>query len=173
VRGAAGGLGRLARDTGLLKRVLNLLPALVLVAGIAAFAATRLGGSNPAPAPKAAPVDPTAVRVAHLFLSTAVARRNLAAAYDVVAPNLKEGMSLSEWKRGTIPVVPYPTAEAKAQLRASSSFTDSVLFQVTFTPRGGSSAKPAVYQLSERKLQGRWLVDGWTAKSNIGASSSK
>ena len=149
------------------------MPALVLVAGIAAFAATRLGGSNPAPAPKVAPVDPASVHVARLFLATAVARKNLAAAYDIVAPNLKEGMSLAEWKRGTIPVVPYPTAEAKAQLRALSSLTDSVLFQVTFTPRVGSSAKPGVYQLSERKLDGRWLVDGWTAKSSIGASSSK
>jgi hypothetical protein len=173
VRGPARGLGRVARDTRLLRRVLNLLPALVLVAGIAAFAATRLGGSNPAAPPKAAPVDPASVRVGRLFLATAVARRNLAAAYAIVAPDLKEGMSLSEWKRGTIPVVPYPVAEAKAQLRAVSSFTDSVLFQVTFAPRAGSSAKPGVYQLSERKLDGRWLVDGWTAKSNIGASSSK
>jgi hypothetical protein len=150
------------------------VPALVLVAGIAAFAATRLGGSNPAaPAAQAAPVDPASVRVARLFLSTAVVRKNLAAAYGIVAPNLKEGMSLSEWKRGTIPVVPYPVSEAKAQLHALSSFTDSVLFQVTFTPHVGSSAKPAVYQLSEHKLRGRWLVDSWTAKSNIGAPSSK
>jgi hypothetical protein len=164
-------VGRLARNA----RLLNWVPALVLVAGVAAFAATRLGGSgtaSPAP-PRAAPVDPAAVRVAHLFLSTAVARKNLAAAYDLVAPNLKEGMSRQEWEGGTIPVVPYPVAEATVRLKALSSFTDSVLFEVTFTPRVGSSAKPGVYQLSERKLGGRWLVDGWTAKANIGAPSGK
>jgi hypothetical protein len=155
-------------------RLLSLIPAVVLVAGIAAFAATRLGGTSPAPAAaRAAPVDPAAVQVAHVFLSTAVARKNLDAAYEIVAPDLKEGMTPKEWETGTIPVVPYPVAEAKTQLKPLASFTDSALFQVTFTPLPASTAKPGAFVLSERKVGGQWLVDSWTAKSSIGAPSSK
>jgi hypothetical protein len=164
-------MGRLARDS----RLLNWIPALVLVAGVAAYAATRVVGSNPStpPAPKAAPVDPASVRVAREFLATAVARRNLAASYDLVAPALKQDLTLAQWKSGTIPVVPYPVADATTSLKPVSSFTGAVLFRVTLTPRPGSSAKPGLFDLSERKLGGRWLVDGWTSASGIAAPSSK
>lgn len=54
-------------------------------------------------------VDPDARRVAGEFIKTAVARKNLAASYDLVSPELRQGMTRKQWATGEIPVVYYPS----------------------------------------------------------------
>jgi hypothetical protein len=46
--------------------------------------------------------------IAKQFINTAVARKDLNAAYDIVGPSIKQGMSRSEWNTGNIAVVPFP-----------------------------------------------------------------
>src|SRR5207248_1804063 len=71
--------------------------------------------SSTTPAAKNAKVAPSAAafQVARTFLETAVLRKNLDAAYPLVGPNLKGGMSLTQWRKGNIAVVPYPASNAK------------------------------------------------------------
>src|ERR671937_1729345 len=81
---------------------------IVLVAGVAPYAGTRLASGSSAPAPAGSVrLDPKAARVAREFVATAVARRHLARAWELAAPDLKQGMTLAEWNTGTIPVTPY------------------------------------------------------------------
>ena len=65
-----------------------------------------------APAPKAVKLerdDAKAARAAAAkFVATAVLRRNVDDSWDLTAPALKAGFTRERWKRGEIPVVPFP-----------------------------------------------------------------
>src|SRR4051794_12633402 len=63
------------------------------------------------PVPPTIDLDPAAQRVARTFVQTAVARRNLRAAYALAGPQIKQGQSMREWLTGDIAVVPYPVEE--------------------------------------------------------------
>jgi hypothetical protein len=143
--------------------------AAVLVAGIAAFAVTRLDRSSPVPAPphRAAKLTAAELQVAHAFLDTAVARKHLDRAWAIVAPELKDGMSLEEWKKGTIPVVPYPVGEADVTLKPVDSFTDVAQLRVTFVPHAGTKAAAATFLLGLRNVDGHWLASAWQPSSPV------
>ena len=151
------------------------LAAAVLVAGIASFVATRHGGSPSSPPlpHTAAPLTPAARRVAYAFLDTAVARKHLDRGWDVVAPELKQGMSLDEWKTGTIPVVPYPVADASVVLHVVSSFTDTARLHVSFVPKPGAKVAAASFTLGLHNVGGHWLASSWQPSSTIGPQSGK
>jgi hypothetical protein len=135
----------------------------VLVAGIVTYAVTKLSGSEPAAAPphRAAPLAPVERKVAREFIDTAVARKHLDRAWEIVAPELKQDMTLDEWRTGTIPVVPYQVDQAVARLKVVSSFTDAAQLHVNFLPRTGTKAKAASFRLDLRNVDGRWLVSSW------------
>jgi hypothetical protein len=145
------------------------LAAAVLIAGIAAFAVTRHSGpgSTPAPPHRAAPFAAAERNVAHEFVETAVARMQLERAWEIAAPELKQGMSLDRWKTGTIPVVPYPVDQAHPIYHVLNSFTDTARIQVTFTPRVGSKVRAATFALDLRNVDGRWLVSAWQPTSTV------
>lgn len=165
----------------------------MLVIGAAAFLAVFFsrGNSRPAsaglstvssppaastaPAPKKVPASPAALKVARTFLETAVLRKNLDVAYGIVAPNLKGGMSLAQWRRGNIPVPVYPARDAKtAQLVVQSSHPNKLLLQVLLHARQGSGVRPLNFSLGLERVAGksgepaRWLVNYFVAKYAIG-----
>jgi hypothetical protein len=135
----------------------------VLVAGIVAFAVTKLSDSTPAAAPphRAAPLAPAERTVAREFIDSAVARKHLDRAWALAAPELRQDMTLDEWKTGTIPVVPYPVGQAVAQLKLVRSFTDTAQLHVNFLPRAGSKTQAASFRLDLRKVDGKWRVSSW------------
>jgi hypothetical protein len=139
----------------------------VLVAGVVAFAVTRLDRGTATPPHRKAPLEAAERRVALEFVATAVARHDLARAWDLVATELKQGMSRDEWKTGTIPIVPYPVAQARTMIRPLSSFTDTGQLRVTFVPHAGTKARPATFTLELRKQGGRWLVSAWLPTSAV------
>jgi hypothetical protein len=149
--------------------------AAVLAAGVAAFAITKLSDSQAAPAPahRAAPFTQVERSVAREFVSTAVARKQLDRAWQIAAPELKQGMSLAEWKTGTIPVVPYPVSQAVARLRVVDSFTDTAQVAIDFLPRSGTKAQAATFRLGLRKVGGTWLVSSWAPSSAVGPPKGK
>jgi hypothetical protein len=128
----------------------------VLVAGVATFAVSRLDRGEATPRP--APLDPAARRVALEFVHTAVARRDLARAWHLAAPELRGDMTLEEWKTGTIPVVPYPVAKARVLLRTASSFTDEADLDVGMI---GPGSKTGEFRLGLQRIDGHWLVSSW------------
>jgi hypothetical protein len=139
------------------------IAAAVLVAGIVAYAVTRLSDSTPAAAPphRTAPLAAVERKTAIEFIDTAVARKHLDRAWEITAPELKQNMSLAEWETGTIPVVPYPVDQAVAHLKVVSSFTDTAQIQVDFLPRTGTKAQAASFRLGLRNVDGKWLVSSW------------
>ena len=145
----------------------------ILVAGVVAFAVTRLDRGASATARRKAPLEAAERQVALEFVATAVARHDLARAWDIAAPELKQGMSQAEWQTGTIPVVPYPVAQARTVIRPVTSFTDTGQLHVSFVPRAGTHARAATFTLDLRKQGGRWLVSAWLPTSTVTPPSGK
>lgn len=105
------------------------------------------------------------IATARLFVDTAVRRERLDAAYDVVGPGIKQGMSRGEWQTGNIPVVPYPVDVARWKF--DYTYANEIGLQVLLLPRSGSKLRPMVFSLLLRKADrdGPWLVDSWSPRS--------
>jgi hypothetical protein len=140
----------------------------VLVAGVASYAAVHFTGGTKAAVPHVrSKLLPVERRVALEFIDTAVARRHLARAWDLAAPELKQGTTRAEWLAGTMRVVPYPVAEAQVVLTAVNSFTDRARLNVSFLPRPDTKATPQTFTLDLRNMDGRWLVSGWAPSATV------
>jgi hypothetical protein len=103
-------------------------------------------------------------RVLRQFISTAVVRHDVGRSWDIVAGDLKAGMTRREWSRGEIPVVPYP-----ASRRGWGTWTDvrysyakTLGLEVFLFPKPGSgySAMTANVELVKGH-DGNWRVDYW------------
>src|SRR5438874_1160042 len=160
----------------------------VLLIGVAVFLGVFLsrGTSRPAPAsnlstvssgpPSSKPAknqkvaaSAAAFQVARTFLETAVLRKNLDAAYPLVGPNLKGGMSLAQWRKGNIAVVPYPALNAKtARFKVKSSHKNELMLQVgPLVARKGSGVRPLAFDLNVDRIGGKWVVNYWLADYSI------
>jgi hypothetical protein len=149
----------------------------VLVAGIAAYTATRLvsddGGSAASTATSASglsvPLDPRARAVAKTFVATAVARKNLDVAWNLAAPVMRQDLTLEQWKTGTIPVQPYPVGKARAEYTVQSSHPDEATLRVVFTPPAGSSTPAGDFLITLDRSSGKWLVSSWVPREVVGS----
>jgi hypothetical protein len=117
---------------------------------------TKTATKNPTVAPSAA-----ALKVARTFLETAVLRKNLDVSYRLVGPDLKGGMSLAQWRKGSIPVQPFPAINVKtAQFVVLTSSKNELRLSVgPLVARKGSGIRPLAFYLNVDRLGGRWLVN--------------
>lgn len=151
----------------------------VLVLGVAAFLGVFLSRGNSQPAPVASvsspPSDtsqsartggktvapsPAAYRVAREFLETAVARKNLDSAYDIVGPALKGGFTRARWDTGNIPVQPFQATNlSTAPFLVKWSYKNQLMLEVGLTAKPGSSVKSLAFYLGVQRIHGKWLVN--------------
>jgi hypothetical protein len=129
------------------------------------------GPSSTTPAqknsPKVAP-SPAAYKVARTFMETAVARKNLAASYGLVGPDLKGGMSLAQWKKGNIAVVPYPASDAQTTpFTVISSHKSHLELHLTLHPQKGSGVKALAFFLNLDRVGGKWIVSYWAPDYHV------
>lgn len=149
------------------------IAGLVLAIGVAAFiqSRTNTGGPEDTPVgkpvdnskvPKSVPMSQEARQTVVTFLRTAVARKDLAKAWTVVGPGIRQGQSYQSWLKGNIAVVPYPGESMdKAPLKIDWSYPTSIGLSVALLPRKGSSEKPQVFQMELKRTGQRWVVDSW------------
>lgn len=120
----------------------------------------------PASVPFAGSRREAARAVMRAFLRAAVLRRDPAASYDLVTPELRQGISREQWASGAIPVVPY-AADAVWQVREKLdySYRDEVALDLLFLPKPGSTARSAAFTIKLRAVgpagRKRWLVSSW------------
>jgi hypothetical protein len=160
----------------------------VLLVGVAVFlgvflsrgttkpaAATNIAtvGSGPShttkPATQKVTASADALKVARTFLETAVVRKNLDAAYGIVGPDIKGGMSRAQWRTGNIAVSPYPAMNAKtAKFHVTESHPNQLFAQVALYPRKGSGVKkPLAFNLGVQRVRGKWIVNYWLPEPQI------
>ena len=113
---------------------------------------------------KSTGIDVEAKRVAGTFIKTAVARKNLASSYDLVTPEMRQGMTRAQWATGNIPVVYYPTGDvALATFKVDRSYENEVVWQVYMVPKAGSKTEPARFYVGLKRADktAPWKVFYW------------
>ncbi len=157
--------------------------ALILAAGIIAAVVAFAPNKNAEPErisnePAQLPAKETkaklpdeARQVARRFVQTAVARKNLAEAYDLVGPNIRGNLTREEWLTGDIPVIPYPIDRLDvAPFKVDYSYTDEALIEVALLPKEDAGVKPQLFSLVLKKIGAKndkhWVVDLWTPRGS-------
>lgn len=116
-----------------------------------------------------APPSKEALQVARKFLETAVLRKNLPVAYDLVGPALKGNLTRKQWATGNIPVQPYPARNTKtAAFTVDWSYRTQIMLEVDLVAKKGSGANirphlPFFLGLERKgdKPNGAWQVNTW------------
>lgn len=98
------------------------------------------------------------------FVETAVARHDVARAWNVAGPSLREGTTYRDWQKGDIPVVPYPAAKhgQGTWSYVQFSYPNRVGVEVLLFPKPGSGYSMATADAEiARGRDGHWRVDYW------------
>jgi hypothetical protein len=119
-----------------------------------------------------APLAPEVKRVATAFILNAVARRDIAATYDITHQDMRGTMSRAEWAKGNIPVVPYPVDEVGDDWTVAYSLKDEALLEVRLFPAAGTKGiNPLSFFIGLVKVgdgaSARWLVNYWAPKYKV------
>ena len=166
------------------RRALPWVGGVLLIAGVIVALATFLGSSD---APKETFSNEPAVDVtkpvkniavpaevkltAQKFIKTAVARRDLASAYELVGPQIKQGMTLAEWKTGNIAVIPFPIDKLDfAPFKVDYAHPNDVLMEVALLAKTGAGVKSQIFFINVKKFgkgaNAKWLVDNWVPRGS-------
>jgi hypothetical protein len=117
--------------------------------------------------PSTVKLKPGAQTVARRFIETAVARKNLPEAYNLVTQQLKQGQSLKSWNTGNIAVIPYPVDDIKyAPMKIDFSYANEAQIEVALLPKAGAKIKSQLFLMDLVKRNGKWLVNSWVPKSS-------
>jgi hypothetical protein len=100
-------------------------------------------------------------RTLDAFLPSAVERNNLTAAYRLATPSMRRSATRAEWRRGEIPVYPYPASD-RHSWRLNFSFPGYVSLDLFVQPRKGADVGPIAFTVELRRFgRHRWLVDSF------------
>jgi hypothetical protein len=129
-------------------------------------ATTPSGPVPSASTPKTVPLAPEARQVVVQFIKTAVMRKNLDQAWKISGPQIRQGMTLAQWRTGTIPVVPYPNAAVeRSPVKITWSHPEEAGLEVVLEPKAGAKEKPQLFFVNvikqRRGAEAKWVVDYW------------
>jgi hypothetical protein len=160
-----------------LNRALPWVAGAVLLVGVLAFWQTTVrADENPdvfsnervqnAAKPETVPLAPQARQVVVKFIKTAVMRQNLDEAWEISGPQIRQNLTLKQWRSGNIPVVPYPDAAVnRSPVKITWSHPTEAGLEVVLQPRSGSKEKPQLFFVGVLKQgsgsQAKWVVDYW------------
>jgi hypothetical protein len=95
------------------------------------------------------------------FVPAAVERENPLAAYRLATPALRKSATRTQWRRGDIPVYPYPASEQR-DWTLNFSFPRHVSLDLFIQPRKGADVGPIAFTVEVRRFgRQRWLVDSF------------
>jgi hypothetical protein len=161
------------------QKALPWIVAVVLVGGAIAAGIiwSNTGKSNATPltnqpaldvskVPATVKLTPGAQKVARRFIQTAVARKSLPEAYNLVTEQIRQGQSLKSWNTGNIAVIPYPVDDIKyAPMKIDFSYPKEAQIQVALLPKAGAKVKSQLFIMDLVKVNGKWLVNSWVPRS--------
>ncbi len=105
------------------------------------------------------------------FIATAVVRKNVAQAWNIAGPTLKEGLTREQWDKGNLPVIPYPALDkgwgnwsfVQYSYAEGQKHTVGVEVFLFPKPKSGWSAMTADVEVFKNPKK-HWLVDYWMPK---------
>jgi hypothetical protein len=121
--------------------------------------------------PGSVKLDPQARVVAKRFIETAVARKNLKAAYALAGPQIRQGQTLKEWMTGNIAVIPYDVDSIDyAPMKIDFSYPKEVQLEIALLPTDKAQKQGVTSQLfildMIKDKRGKWLVNAWVPRSS-------
>ena len=133
---------------------MKLLAAVLVALALAAPAAAS---------PKLSPAERAAItRSIDVFVNHAVKRDHAAAAFDVVAPEMRPGMTRKSWARsGDLQVYPFPAQGTTHPWNILYVTREEVGLELQLQPRKGSKQGPIIFHIYLRPIGKRWLVDSF------------
>jgi hypothetical protein len=102
--------------------------------------------------------------LARRFLVTAVARKDLDAAYKLVDPDLRGNLTRAQWDKGNIPVLFYHADNAETvSFSTDYSYRTQALFEANLHAAPGTETRPSLLfyiglKRAGGKPNGRWRV---------------
>jgi hypothetical protein len=161
------------------QRYLLWASGVVLVAGIAAVLIVFFrdtGSSEQAPftnkpvqkvtTPKKVPLEPAVRVVAGKFILTAVQRKDLAKAWALAGPQIRQGLTLKQWMTGNIPVIPFLKPIKLTSLKVDLSSKNYALIELLLVPKQG---KGEIYDMELIKVgkgdTAHWVVNSWVPRA--------
>ena len=109
------------------------------------------------------------------FVRTAVARRHLDEAWNLLGPEMRAGQTRKSWNSGTNNVVPFPVAGI-ATWDVAYSYEGDVAFDLALVSKPGHDivGKSFMIELKRYPERGnRWLVAAWVPRGITTARQSK
>jgi hypothetical protein len=160
-----------------LNRALPWIAGAVLLVGVLAFWQTMVkANENPetfsnervqnTSTAETVPLPPEARQVVVRFIKTAVMRENLAEAWTISGPQIRQNMTRQQWLSGNIPVVPYPNAAVnRSPVKITWSHPNEAGLEVVLQPAPGSKDEPQLFHVGVIKqgsgARAKWVVDYW------------
>jgi hypothetical protein len=105
------------------------------------------------------------------FVPAAVARRDPAAAFDLVTPSMRSQTTRADWATGSIPAPTYdPQGTEFHGWRATLSYPNHASIELVLQP-GKTERDPAAFLVDLRRIKSRWLVDGIYERASFATSA--
>lgn len=128
--------------------------------------------------PQTVKLSKEATAVARRFILTAVARKDLRTAWKLAGPQVRQGLTLKQWLKGEIPVVPYPIDSlAVARMKVDYAYENRALLEIALSPKKGSDIKPQTFFIMLIKIGPRghkhWVVDGWIPRTSFAVPNAR
>ena len=146
---------------------------------VAALVAALVLAAPAAAAPRLSPAERAAItRSIDTFVNHAVKRVNAGAAFDVVAPEMRPGITRTRWANSNdLPVYPFPARGTTHPWNVLYVTKSEVGLELELIPRAGSKQGPIIFHIYLRPVRGgRWLVDSFMPVATlapIGKGKSK
>ncbi len=143
-----------------------------------ALAALLLGSPTPSAFPQARPTLPPADRAAidrtlDVFVPAAIGRHDSVRAWSLATRTMRLGSDKGEWRNGFLPVAPFPVAGTSFHGwmidTASRARADIVLLVHL---KKGAPLGAVAFDITMRKIRGRWLVDSAVPAATFSAPGS-
>jgi hypothetical protein len=142
---------------------------------LVAVAALALAASAAA-SPRLTPADRAAItRSIDVFVNHAVKRVDTGAAFDVVAPEMRPGITRKQWARGDIPAYPFPARGTTHPWNILYVTKEEVGLELELIPRQGVTEQgPIIFHIYLRPVRGgRWLVDSFMPVATLAPLGAK
>ena len=93
------------------------------------------------------------------------------AAWNLVTPELRAGVSRSAWDAGNLPVYPYPAGGTTFHQWTVDSASANEVDLELMIPSAKSKTDSIQFNGTMRKLHGRWLVDSFNPSATFGGGA--
>lgn len=99
------------------------------------------------------------------FIPAAIGRHHPGRAWALAAPKMRIGSTQADWRRGDLPVFPYPVSTTGFGMRPITVAPGDVTFDLMVHPKAGSNAGVEVFTTEVQKIGGRWRVASMAAEA--------